>query len=190
MLIILQTLLESQAQSPERKYGTGPESNSRSLELQSDTAATPFGVNLLSTSLLKQLEVNNSPEINCLNISTCYCCSCFPDKYNQNDILLLQPKRVKFTNCSQYLSHNFFDSDFHFYVIFLLIGIGQLDNDVIKSAHPKISTHSASQRAPLNLNVNNLTVMKYTCTYKISYKTEIFKSFYSMHFYLDLLLIK
>ena len=43
---------------------------------------------------------------------------------------------------------------------------------------------------PLNLNVNYVTVMKYTCTYQISYKTEIFKSFYSMHFYLDLLLIK
>ena len=59
-----------------------------------------------------------------------------------------------------------------------------------KSAHPKISIHSASQRAPLNLNVNYVTVMKYTCTYQVSYKTEIFKSFYSMHFYLDLLLIK
>ena len=41
-----------------------------------------------------------------------------------------QQKRVKFTNCSQFLSHNFFGLDFHFYVIFLLIGIGQLDNDV------------------------------------------------------------
>ena len=30
----------------------------------------------------------------------------------------------------------------------------------------------------------------YTCTYQISYKTEIFKSFYSVHFYLDLLLVK
>ena len=59
-----------------------------------------------------------------------------------------------------------------------------------KSARPKISIHSASQREPLNLNVNYVTVMKYTCTYQISYKTEIFKSFYSMHFYLDLLLIK
>ena len=45
-------------------------------------------------------------------------------------IRLEQPKRVKFTNCSQFLSHNFFGLDFHFYVIFLLIGIGQLDNDV------------------------------------------------------------
>ena len=59
-----------------------------------------------------------------------------------------------------------------------------------KSPHPKISIHSTSQRAPLNLNVNYVTVMKYTCTYQISYKTEIFKSFYSMHFYLDRLLIK
>ena len=59
-----------------------------------------------------------------------------------------------------------------------------------KSAHPTISIHSASQRAPLNLNVNYVTVIKYTCTYQISYKTDIFKSFYSMHFYLDLLLIK
>ena len=59
-----------------------------------------------------------------------------------------------------------------------------------KSAHPKISIYSASERAPLNLNVNYVTVMKYSCTYQISYTTEIFKSFYSMHFYLDLLLIK
>ena len=59
-----------------------------------------------------------------------------------------------------------------------------------KSAHPKISIYSASQRAPLNLNVNYVTVMKYTCTCKISYKTEIFNSSYSMHFYLDLMLIK
>ena len=43
---------------------------------------------------------------------------------------ILQPKRVKFTNCSQFLSHNFLGLDFHFYVIFLHIGIGQLDNDV------------------------------------------------------------
>ena len=103
---------------------------------------------------------------------------------------VFQPKRVKFTNCSQFLSHNFFGLDFHFYVIVLLIGIGQLDNDVLKSAHPKISIHSASQRAPLNLNVNYVTLMKYTCTYQISYKTEISKSFNSTHFYLDLLLIK
>ena len=59
-----------------------------------------------------------------------------------------------------------------------------------KSAYPKISIHSVSQRAPLNLNVNYVTVMKYTCSYQISYKTEICKNFYSMHFYLDLLLIK
>ena len=59
-----------------------------------------------------------------------------------------------------------------------------------KCAHPQVSIHSASQRAPLNLYVNYVTVMKYTCTYQISYKTEIFKSFYSMHFYLALLLIK
>ena len=85
---------------------------------------------------------------------------------------------------------NFFGLDFHFYDIFLLIGIGQLDNDVLKSAHPEISIYSASQRASLNLNVNYITVMKYTCTYQISYKTEIFKSFYSMHIYLDLMLIK
>ena len=37
--------------------------------------------------------------------------------------------------------------------------------------------------------MNYVTVMKYTCTYQISYKTEIFKNF-SMHFYLDLLFIK
>ena len=59
-----------------------------------------------------------------------------------------------------------------------------------KSAYPKISIHSASQRAPPNLNVNYVSVMKYTCTYQFSYKTEIFKNFYSMHFYLDLLTIK
>ena len=51
-----------------------------------------------------------------------------------------------------------------------------------KSARPKSSIHSASQRAPLNLNVNYVTVMKYNFKYQISYKTEIFKSFYSMHF--------
>ena len=59
-----------------------------------------------------------------------------------------------------------------------------------KSAHPKISIHLASQRPPLNLKVNYVTVITYTCTYQISYKTEIFKNFYSLHFYLDLLLIK
>ena len=36
------------------------------------------------------------------------------------------------------LSYIFFGLDFHFYVIFLIIGIGQLHNDVKKSAHPKI----------------------------------------------------
>ena len=72
----------------------------------------------------------------------------------------------------------FFGLDSHFYVSFLLIG------------HPKISIHTASQRAPLYLNVNYVTVMKYTCTYQTSDKTEIFKCFYSMHIYLDLLLIK
>ena len=57
-----------------------------------------------------------------------------------------------------------------------------------KGVHPKISINSASQRAPLNLNVNYVTVMMYT--YQISYKTELLKSFYSMHFILDLLLTK
>ena len=47
-----------------------------------------------------------------------------------NSFMVNQPKRVKFTNCSQFLSHNFFGLNFHFYVIFLLIGICQLDNDV------------------------------------------------------------
>ena len=37
---------------------------------------------------------------------------------------------LKFSNCSQFLSHILFGLDFHFYGIFLLIGIGQLDNDV------------------------------------------------------------
>ena len=32
-----------------------------------------------------------------------------------------QPKRVKFTNCSQFLTHIFFVLDFHFYVIFYLL---------------------------------------------------------------------
>ena len=85
------------------------------------------------------------------------------------------------------MSHSFFGLDFHIYVIILLIGIGQLDNDVLKSVQQKISIHSASQRAPLNLNVNYVTVMKYTCTYQFSNKTELFKNFYGMHFYLDLL---
>ena len=31
---------------------------------------------------------------------------------------------------ANFLSHNFLGLDFLFYVIFLLIGIGQLDNDV------------------------------------------------------------
>ena len=52
--------------------------------------------------------------------------------------LEFQPKRVKFTNCSLFWSHNFFGLDFHFYVNFLLIGIGQLDMMSKKSAHPKI----------------------------------------------------
>ena len=50
--------------------------------------------------------------------------------YNLAIQSIKQPKRIKFTNCSQFLSHNFFGLDFHFYVIFLLIGIGQLNNDV------------------------------------------------------------
>ena len=45
-------------------------------------------------------------------------------------IVVAQPKRVKLTNCSQFLSHIFLGLDFHLYVVFLLIGIGQLDNDV------------------------------------------------------------
>ena len=48
----------------------------------------------------------------------------------KNPSVYKQPKPFKFTNCRQFLSHNFFGLDFHFYVIFLLIGIGQLDNDV------------------------------------------------------------
>ena len=32
-----------------------------------------------------------------------------------------QPKRVKFTNCSQFLSQNFFGLDFHFCVIFFYL---------------------------------------------------------------------
>ena len=57
-----------------------------------------------------------------------------------------------------------------------------------KSTPPKMSIHSASQRAPVNLNVNYVTVMKYTCAYQISYNTEIFKTFNSMLFYVGLLL--
>ena len=80
---------------------------------------------------------------------------------------------------------------FIFMLLFLLIGIGQLDNDVLKKCASKhFNSFSLAQRAPLNLNVNYVTVMRYTCTYQISYKTEIFKSFYSMYFYLDLLLSK
>ena len=41
-----------------------------------------------------------------------------------------QPKRVKVTNCSHFLSHKLFGLDIHFYVICLLVGMGQLDNDV------------------------------------------------------------
>ena len=62
----------------------------------------------------------------------------------------------------------FFGLDFSFLCYFLLIGIGQLDNEVYKSAHPKCSIHSASKRVPLNLNANYVTVMKHTCTYQIS----------------------
>ena len=50
--------------------------------------------------------------------------------YMRLKVVTKQLKQVKFTNCSQFLSHNFFGLDFHFYVIFLLIGIGHLDNDV------------------------------------------------------------
>ena len=45
-------------------------------------------------------------------------------------LFLAQPKRVKFTKCSQFLSHICFGLDLHSYAIFLLIGKGQLDNDV------------------------------------------------------------
>ena len=33
--------------------------------------------------------------------------------------------------------HNFLGLDFHFYGIFLLIGIGQLDNDILKKCSAK-----------------------------------------------------
>ena len=46
----------------------------------------------------------------------------------------------------------------------------------------------ASQRAPLNFNVIYVTVMKYTCTYKINYKTGIFLR--ASIECLDLLLVK
>ena len=84
----------------------------------------------------------------------------------------------------------FFGLDFHFYVIFLLIGIGQLDNDVLKKCSSK------------NINSFSLTksIIEFECELRycdevymyilISYKTEIFKSFYSIHLYMDLLLIK
>ena len=36
----------------------------------------------------------------------------------------------KFTNCSQFLSHDFLASIFIITLFFLLVGIGQLDNDV------------------------------------------------------------
>ena len=39
-----------------------------------------------------------------------------------------------------------------------------------KCPYQKISIHPALQSAPLNLNVNYVTVMKHTCTYQISYK--------------------
>ena len=44
--------------------------------------------------------------------------------------LIIQLNRVKFNNLSQFLSHNFFGLDFHFCVIFSLIGIDQVDYDV------------------------------------------------------------
>ena len=43
--------------------------------------------------------------------------------------MLLQPKRVKFTNCSHFLSHISW-LKFSFLSYFLLVGIGQLDNNV------------------------------------------------------------
>ena len=43
--------------------------------------------------------------------------------------LVIQPKRVKFTNCSQFLTHIFLLRS-SFLCYFLHIGIGQLDNDV------------------------------------------------------------
>ena len=42
----------------------------------------------------------------------------------------------------------------------------------------------------MSVIVNYVAVIKYICTYQTSYKTELFKSFNSMHFYLYLLLIK
>ena len=58
-----------------------------------------------------------------------------------------------------------------------------------KNVYIQNFNYSASQRAPLNFNVNYETVMKYTCRYQISNKTEILKRFYSMQFHLDLLLV-
>ena len=55
-----------------------------------------------------------------------------------------------------------------------------------KCAHPQISIHSVSQRAPLNLNVNYVSVMKYTCTYQISYKTEIVRVFIACTYFIYL----
>ena len=93
------------------------------------------------------------------------------------------PKQVKFTNCSQFLSHNFFGLDFHFYVFFffLLIGIWCL-----KSAHPKFSIHSASLRDSLNLNVNYVRYCDELYLYIPNVLQDwTIKNFYSMHFYLD-----
>ena len=56
--------------------------------------------------------------------------------------------------------------------LFLLNGICHLDNDALRIEHLKILTNSALQREPLNLNVNYVTVMKYTCTYQILTRLE------------------
>ena len=101
-----------------------------------------------------------------------------------------QPKRVKFTNCSQFLSHTFFGLDFHFYVIFLLIGIGQLDNDVLKKCSSKNINSFSLTKSTIELECELRYCDEVYLHILISYKTEIFKSFYSIHLYMDLLLIK
>ena len=54
--------------------------------------------------------------------------------YNTIKLVFFHFKSIEYSvlqpNFSHFLSHIFFGLDFHFYVIFLLIGIGQLDNDV------------------------------------------------------------
>ena len=103
--------------------------------------------------------------------------------------IITQPKRVMFINLGQFLSYNLFFIRLSILCYYFSYWYWSSRLWCLKMCTSKNINYSASQRAPLNFNVNYITVVKYTCTYQISYKAEIFNSFYNMHFYLDLLLV-